>query len=261
LGQLQRIVVTPNQVKADVIHLNPAQLHYLSRVLRLKSGESFIAMDGQGQTWRAEWHNDRATIHESLVVASELPLQVTLAIALPKHGFDDVIRQVTELGVSCIVPIISDRTLLNPSSSKRDRWQKIIQEAAEQSERAIVPTILEPIDWLQYVQPPDLQPPAIQTTRLLAWERGDSPDLLTSLPTSFSASLATRLPDRHDAISVAIGPEGGWTDAEVAAAIAAGWQPISLGKRILRAVTASVAVMAIVAAQLERAGMERAGNS
>ncbi len=254
MGQLQRIVVTPNQMQADVIHLNPAQVHYLRRVLRLKLGESFIVMDGQGQTWRAEWRDDdRPTIHEVLVVASELPLPVTLAIALPKHGFDDVIRQVTELGVSWIVPIISDRTLLNPSQSKRDRWQKIIQEAAEQSERAIVPTILEPIDWLQY-----LQSPARQTMRLLAWERGDVPDLLTGLSTGLSASLftglSTGLPDRHDAIAVAIGPEGGWTDAEVAAAIAAGWQPISLGKRILRSVTASVAVMAIVAARLESAG-------
>jgi 16S rRNA (uracil1498-N3)-methyltransferase len=239
LAQLQRLVVTPAQIQADRITLDQAQLHYLGRVLRLKSGDRFIALDGQGKTWLVTLNHDHADILESLIVESELPIPITLAIALPKNGFDDVIRQVTELGVYKIIPIISDRTLLKPSNSKLDRWQKIIQEASEQSERAIVPIILEPIEWKHYLKSQDNNINHSFTTRLFCWERGDSPSLLQS--------LANHAPT----IEIAIGPEGGWTEAEVKAAIAAGYQPISLGKRILRAVTADVAVMAIVAAYLE----------
>jgi 16S rRNA (uracil1498-N3)-methyltransferase len=229
---VQRVIIAPEQIQADRIQLTAPQLHYLSRVLRLQSGQQFIAMTGQGQTWRVELEADRANILELLVVKSELAVPVTLAIALPKTGFDDVIRQVTELGVACIVPVISDRTLLNPSASKQARWQKIIEEAVEQSERAIVPTIVEPITWKQYLASPS-------QNRFIAWERGDSPSLLTSLNQTVSQ------------IEVAIGPEGGWTEGEVTAAIEAGYEAVSLGPRILRAVTASVAVMAIVAAQIE----------
>jgi 16S rRNA (uracil1498-N3)-methyltransferase len=231
---LQRLIITPEQIHADRIQLTAPQLHYLSRVLRLQSGQQFIAMTGQGKTWRVELDTDRANILELLVVKSELAVPVTLAIALPKTGFDDVIRQVTELGVACIVPIISDRTLLNPSASKQARWHKIIEEAVEQSERAIVPTIVEPITWKQY-----LASSSPSQNRFIAWERGDSPSLLTSLNQSVGE------------LEVAIGPEGGWTEAEVTAAIKAGYQAVSLGPRILRAVTASVAVMAIVAAQID----------
>jgi 16S rRNA (uracil1498-N3)-methyltransferase len=229
---VQRVIIAPEQIQADRIQLSAPQLHYLSRVLRLQSGQQFIAMTGQGQTWRVELAADRANILELLVVKSELVVPVTLAIALPKTGFDDVIRQVTELGVSCIVPIISDRTLLNPSARKQARWQKIIEEAVEQSERAIVPTIIDPITWKQYLASPG-------QNRFIAWERGDSPSLLTSLNQSVGE------------LEVAIGPEGGWTEGEMSAAIEAGYQAVSLGARILRAVTASVAVMAIVAAQIE----------
>jgi 16S rRNA (uracil1498-N3)-methyltransferase len=235
LGQLQRVVVAPSQIDGQMIQLDQAQTHYLQRVLRLQVGDRFIAMDGLGQTWLVEIGETVATIIEPLIVTSELPRAVTLAIALPKgSGFDDVVRQVTELGVARIVPIISDRTQLQPNDKKYARWQTIAAEAAEQSERAIVPIILEPTPWKKY-----LQNPATSDARFLCWERGDSPALLDALPS-------------EGAIELAIGPEGGWTTAEVEGAIAVGYQPVSLGARILRAVTASVAVMAIVAASQER---------
>jgi 16S rRNA (uracil1498-N3)-methyltransferase len=235
MGQLQRVVVAPSQINGQTLQLEKAQTHYLQRVLRLRVGDRFIAMDGAGQTWLVAIGEPHSTILESLVVDTELPHAVTLAIALPKgSGFDDVVRQVTELGVTRIVPIVSDRTQLQPNDKKQTRWQKIAEEAAEQSERAIVPTIATPITWQQYLT----QPPSCDD-RFLCWERGDSPGLLDVLPAT-------------GAVELAIGPEGGWTAAEVKGAIAAGYQPISLGKRILRAVTASVAVMAIVAAHQER---------
>src|SRR6476469_10696965 len=89
-----------------------------------------------------------ASIAEEIAVNRELHGEVTLMAALPKgNGFDEVVRQATELGVASIVPVTSDRTLLKPSSQKVDRWRRIAAEAAEQSERQFVPTILEPISF------------------------------------------------------------------------------------------------------------------
>ena len=236
MAQLYRLVLTPKQFQADRIDLSPDQRHYLQRVLRLRSPAQFIALNGQGQSWLAELGEDSAKLIAPITQSTELPVPITLAIALPKgSGFDAVVRQVTELGVSCIVPVLSDRTLLQPSASKLQRWRKIAQEAAEQSERQQVPTLVEPIAWSDYLHASN-EP----GQKLLCWARGTAPSLLVTL---------NALPQQSSVI--AIGPEGGWSPAEVEAAIAAGYQPVSLGPRILRAVTAPIAVMAIVAAWLD----------
>lgn len=229
---MQRVVVGDVPlVPGGEIDLAQESAHYLRRVLRLGNGAKFIAMTGQGASWIAQLTEDGAVVLEPMLTQTELPIAVTLAIALPKgSGFDEVVRQVTELGVSCIVPILSERTVLKPSDNRLDRWRKIAQEAAEQSERQVVPTVLEPIKWTAFLK---LERSGI---KLLCWERGG---------TAFE-SLGEGEP-----VTIAVGPEGGWTAQEVAAATAAGYGLLSLGPRILRAVTASVAVMAQVAAQME----------
>jgi 16S rRNA (uracil1498-N3)-methyltransferase len=232
MSQMQRLVVGDVPLISGLkIDLAQESAHYLRRVLRLGNGAKFIAMTGQGASWIAQLTEDGAVVLESVLTQTELPIAVTLAIALPKgSGFDEVVRQVTELGVSCIVPILSERTVLKPSENRLDRWRKIAQEAAEQSERQVVPTVLEPIQWMQFLK---LERSGI---KLLCWERGG--DALEGLGVG-------------EPVTIAIGPEGGWTPQEVAAAEAAGYGLLSLGPRILRSVTASVAVMAIVATHLE----------
>jgi 16S rRNA (uracil1498-N3)-methyltransferase len=232
MSQMQRVVVGDVPLGAGrEIDLPQESAHYLRRVLRLGPGAKFIAMTGQGESWITQLTEDGAVVLEPLLTQTELSTAVTLAIALPKgSGFDEVVRQVTELGVSCIVPILSERTVLKPSENRLDRWRKIAQEAAEQSERQVVPTVLEPIKWMQFLNRER------SGMKLLCWERGGE---------AFE-SLGVEEP-----VTIAIGPEGGWTPQEVAAATAAGYALLSLGPRILRAVTASVAVMAIVAARLE----------
>jgi 16S rRNA (uracil1498-N3)-methyltransferase len=232
MGQMQRLVVGDVGLAAGLeFSLPEDQAHYLHRVLRLASGAKFIAMTGQGESWLAALTEDGAIVLEPLLAQTELPVPVTLAIALPKgSGFDDVVRQVTELGVSCIVPILSERTLLKPSENRLDRWRKIAQEAAEQSERQVVPVVREPIAWKTFLKTPT------DGMGLLCWERGEG---------------SVTLGEIGGPVTIAIGPEGGWTLAEVEAARAAGYGMLSLGPRILRAVTASVAVMAIAASHLE----------
>lgn len=230
--QLQRVVITPEQIHHNQVVLSSEQQHYLSRVLRLKSGDRFIMMNGTGESWIAELRSDQAMLLESLQTTSELSVSVTLMLALPKgNALDEVIRQTTELGVSCIAPVISDRTLLNPSANKLDRWRRIAQEAAEQSERQIVPTILDPVPFQT----------ALETLsadqKIICAARGSSPHLITCIS--------------EQSILVAIGCEGGWTEAELEQAIAADYHPVSLGKRILRAVTAPVAALSMIAATVE----------
>ncbi|PZV16558.1 MAG: 16S rRNA (uracil(1498)-N(3))-methyltransferase [Leptolyngbya sp.] len=245
---LQRIVIDPCQICLNAIALTQDQQHYLGRVLRLQAGDRFIAMNGQGQSWLANLialdDQLQAEIIESVQTHTELPVRVTLVMALPKgNGFDDVVRQATELGIACIVPVLSDRTLLKPSPQKCDRWRRIAQEAAEQSERQHVPILQDPIPFTQ-----SLTHLTTSTPNYLCVTRHTAPHLLNC--------LLTIAPSRQPlaSLSLAIGCEGGWTDAEVEQAIAAGYQPVSLGSRIFRAVTAPIVALSLIAAVYERTG-------
>lgn len=180
--------------------------------------------------------------HISIAV-TELPRFVTLLMAIPKgQGMDDIVRQATELGAAQIVPILSDRTLLNPSPQKLDRWRRIAQEAAEQSERRLVPVIFAPQPWSNVLNTWN----AKTCDAYLCEARGDRPHLLSTLLPGCGASPSTK------PMAIAIGPEGGWTAAEIDGAIAAGYQVVSLGQRVLRAITAPAAALSIIAAALEQ---------
>lgn len=240
---MQRVVVHPDQIQPPVIHLSAQQQHYLTRVLRLGQGDRFIALDGRGHAWLTQLAApELGHIVEAIDVHTELPVAVTLVAALPKgSGFDDVVRQATELGVTTILPVISDRTLLQPSAQKLDRWRRIAQEAAEQSERQWVPTLPAAIPFAQYLAtlPDDLT----QTPHYLCVTRQHVPHLLACLPPVTSTP---------NPITIAIGPEGGWTEPEITQAIARGFQPVSLGARILRAVTAPLMALALIGGAYEQ---------
>ena len=247
MRQLQRLRVVTQQIQDQFVTLTAEQQHYLSRVLRLRSGDRFLALLDSGVVWLAKLEDGTAELLEPQWVKSELPLDVTLVISLPKgSGFDDVVRQVTELGVRRIVPVMSDRTVLKPSANRHDRWQRIAGEATEQSERSQTPTVEEPIDFSRYLN--ELELPKSDDLRYFCWGRGDSVHLLSQLQTDL---LADDQIDMNIGITIAIGPEGGWTDEEVTRSVNAGFVSVSLGKRILRAITAPAAAMAIVGAVVE----------
>ncbi|WP_052128555.1 16S rRNA (uracil(1498)-N(3))-methyltransferase [Neosynechococcus sphagnicola] len=253
MPQLQRLAIAASQIQYPQITLTADQQHYLSRVLRLSVGDQFIAINGQGQAWIAEIAADAAQILEVVEMAPELPIVTTLLVALPKGtGFEDVIRQVTEMGVTCIQPLLSQRTLLKPSLHKLERWQRIAQEAAEQSERAVIPTILAPVAFSAALA---LATQISPTHHYLCVARGNAPHLLDCLRQSMNWMLTppqTPLDGaRGRSLIIATGPEGGWTDLEIKQAIAQKFQPVSLGKRVLRAVTAPLVAMSLVAAVCE----------
>lgn len=217
-----------------------SQQHYLKRVLRLKAGQCFWALDGEGSVWMATL----GTTGEQAVLSalpeaahreqpsSDQSLFITLAACLPKQGFDGVVRQVTELGVDRIVPILSDRTLLQPSSNKLERWRRIAAEAAEQAERLTVPDLRAPISWPQWLLE------ETESLRCLCIARQPAPSLLSVYLSANSQRMV-----------IAVGPEGGWTPTEIEQAASAGYQQVTLGQGILRAVTASVAALSILQIQ------------
>ena len=250
--QLQRVTINPAQCQDKQIALTPEQQHYLGRVLRLRSGDRFIALDGGGQQWIAElgvMPTQAAIVETWMPQETSAPITRTVMAALPKNGFDEVVRQATELGVNHIIPLISDRTLLRPSPQKLQRWRRIVCEATEQSERLILPQIQNPTPF-----PQALKQPAAARVRYLCVTRRQAPHLLTHL-------LEAKQNDSSlQSWSVATGPEGGWTDTEIEHAIAAGYQPVSLGRGILRAVTAPIVALALINAAVEVQKEEAGGD-
>jgi 16S rRNA (uracil1498-N3)-methyltransferase len=239
VAQLQRLAIAPHQSNGQHIVLTPEQRHYLGHVLRLRSGDRFIAILAQGQGWLAELGvtSSDAQLIESIAMTPELVRPVTLCAAVTKgQGFDDVVRAVTELGVTTLVPLVSARTMVNPGLQKLERWQRIATEAAEQSYRAVVPEIYPPLTFEQG----------------LALHQGKAQQGFIGVTGSDGLNLWHALEKVPQVgILMMVGPEGGWTVAEQAQAIAQGFQPVSLGNRILRSVTAAIAVMAILAARID----------
>ena len=228
-----RLVVTPEQIQQERITLDARQQHYLLRVLRLTNGDRFIALDGVGNSWLAEIADRSAQIVSEIAIETELPISLTLITALPKgNGYEQVIRCCTELGVSKFIPVISDRTILKPSPNKVQRWRKIAAEAAEQSQRQIVPKIVEPIKFTSAID--DI---TSNQEKYICVARGNLPTLWNCLQNRSQSEIV-----------IATGCEGGWTETEVKGAIASGFRPVSLGSRILRAVTAPIVVSSLVSA-------------
>jgi 16S rRNA (uracil1498-N3)-methyltransferase len=237
--QLQRLVIASEQLQGRQVNLTHEQQHYLNRVLRLQAGDRFIAMNGKGQWWLAELElPPSARLLESLSISTELPIPVTLMVAPAKGSdFDQVVRCTTELGINYLVPLLSERTLLKPSAQKCLRWRRIATEAAEQSCRQVIPEILDPMSLSVALRWSQERFEA--ATQYICVTDSTAPGLLGNLAPAQGITLMT-------------GPEGGWTAVEQAQAILAGYQPVSLGQRILRAATAPVTALSVIAAHLEQ---------
>ena len=245
MPRLQRLIFAPEQFQDQSITLNPDQGRYLFKVLRLTPGDRVIAMDGIGHWWVAEILTPKqAQLIQRIEINNELPLSLTLIAAPPKgNGFDSVIHSATELGVQAIYPLISERTIHHPHDKKIQRWQKIAREATEQSRRQIVPTIFEPLNFHELREPS--QP----------WNRTDTLTFFCSTESNrphLQASLSNQLKQSHiKQITILTGPEGGWSRQEEDQLLQQGFMGISLGKRILRAVTAPINALSIAAAFCE----------
>jgi 16S rRNA (uracil1498-N3)-methyltransferase len=218
---------------------DPAELRHLSRVLRLKTGDSVILFDGEGKEYRAvigrvtEHRASFALVQDSSPEISESSLRIVLGIGLLKSAkLDWLIQKTTELGVSEILPFHSLRVVPRPEEpavqNRLDRWEKIALEAAKQCGRARIPRIQAPRTFAAALSAhPD-------SPRIFLWEkeRARALDDIVNSPLS--------------AVYALVGPEGGFSVEEAMQAGEAGFVPIRLGPRILRAETAGLAIVALL---------------
>lgn len=221
------------------VSLSSEETQHLRNVLRMSVGDSCYVFDGEGREYECivrEARRDSANLEvvsETSPARRESELQLTLALALLKgEKFDLAVQKSTELGVQTIVPLITrlaDIRLKDDRDAQRrvDRWQRIALEAAKQSGRAKVPTIFAPTDLTDLLQSRSSE------TRLMFSER-------------LGQSLDEALINGSGAVTVLVGSEGGWTDAEIDGARDAGWQVITLGGRTMRAETAAIVVTALI---------------
>jgi 16S rRNA (uracil1498-N3)-methyltransferase len=230
---------TTQALRADeTIALEAGPSHYLSRVLRQRIGASIILFDGSGGQYPA---TITALEKKSVVVASgahddterESPLTLHLGIAISRgERMDLVVQKATELGVSSITPLLSERTEVKLNSErelkKLQHWRQIVISACEQCGRNRLPLVAN-------IQMLDQWVAAADAEQKLVMHPGAGPG---RDPAEVPASAA-----------LLVGPEGGLTEAEVAAAKAAGFTALQMGPRTLRTETAPLAAIAILQAR------------
>lgn len=237
--------IQSQSIRNDQITLTGELAHHLGTVLRCHVGERVELVDEARVRYRATLDS----ITEKRIIARILqrgapeppPIpSVTLAQALLKGDkMDWVIQKATELGVSAILPVVTERTIARPrperESHQRDRWRKIAKEAAQQSGRLEIPNVDPAVSFEEI-----LKTPPEASLKLLPWEGEHGPSLKSALY-HFKEETS---------IAVLIGPEGGFSLQEIEKARKAGWVSVSLGPRILRADTAGLAVLAILQYEL-----------
>ncbi|HEX4541520.1 MAG TPA: RsmE family RNA methyltransferase [Candidatus Acidoferrum sp.] len=208
--------------------------HHLGRVLRAQAGQLYELSDGQHVCLARIEKMSRDQIEFAIV--DELPayapkLDTALLLSVVKFdAFEWALEKATELGVGTIVPLAagrSEKALLAAASKRSERWKKILLEASQQSRRLQVPSLS------QIAKPENAFPTHKDGLRVILSERPDAPSIRRVLEGQ-NATKAT----------LAIGPEGGWTDSEIEAARAAQFREASLGQLILRTETAVIAALA-----------------
>jgi 16S rRNA (uracil1498-N3)-methyltransferase len=223
--------------------------NHLARVLRAEPGQLYELSDGSS-LWLARIDEvglvsrGENRIEFSLVEQLDAPppgVQLTLLLSLVKFDpFEWALEKATELGVNEIIPLAAERTdkpLIAAAEKRHARWEKILHESAQQSRRLAAPKLA------QATRPAKAFAAAHEGVKLMLSERSDAPSLRNVLSSRESANAS--------AATLAIGPEGGWTDAELSAAHAAHFAEASLGDLILRTETAVLASLAIVKFALE----------
>jgi 16S rRNA (uracil1498-N3)-methyltransferase len=209
---------------------------HLFRVLRVQAGQEFEVVAGGvlrlgtvvfAAEAKVEFHLSEA------IVSPALP-EITIYLSIFKFDrLEWAIEKLTELGVTRIAPVIAQRSgahLVKAAAARLPRWRKISHEAAQQSRRIAPPEIVEPVAFKKLA--------AIGGSRIVLSETEES--------VSLKAALVGCVPP----LSLALGPEGGWTPEETKMFHDAGWKSTSLGHTILRAETAAIAAVAVVMAEM-----------
>jgi len=230
-----------------------AQAEHMARVLRATPGMEADVVAG-GRVFHAEVAAvaaDEIRFNLLAEVQADPALPVTLVVSVYKFDrMEWAIEKATELGVAAIAPAIARRTekhLAQAAGKRVERWRRLAVEAAQQSRRSDVPTIYDPISLSERVRAESAATgDSARPIRIVLAEQ----ERTTSLSRALEDIVAQAGPEMPT-LEIAIGPEGGWAPEEEALFDASGWRAVSLGPRILRAETAALAALAVVASFLE----------
>ena len=246
---MQRFFVEPHQIEetAHQIHITGTDVNHISNVLRMKQGEEVWISDGGKKEYRCAieaFSQEEVLLH--IIYAQEpdyeLPSRIYLFQGLPKADkMELIIQKAVELGAYEVIPVETKRCVVKldgkKAAKKVDRWQQIAESAAKQSKRMLIPNVHQIMTFkeaLSYAQSMDI--------RLIPYELAkgmqETKEILTAI-------------EPGQSIGIFIGPEGGFEEKEVEAAIEEGAKPITLGRRILRTETAGLAILSVLMFQLE----------
>lgn len=221
--------------------MTAGQAHHVIHVLRMQAGDVLTLFDGRGAEYSAHIKRiDKSGVTLSVgsraALSRESPLVVTLAQGVSSgERMDYTVQKCVELGVTAIQPLMTQKSVVRLSGERAERrvthWQSVAAAACEQCGRNLMPAVLP------------LQP-------LMPWlGSGAAREGMRFLLSPLAATARLRdMTQPREAVTLLVGPEGGWNADETAAALAAGFQPLALGPRVLRTETAAVATLAAMQA-------------
>jgi 16S rRNA (uracil1498-N3)-methyltransferase len=243
---MHRFFLTPELFSQPEIVFPPDAARQIRSVLRLRVGQRVIVLDNRGSEYEVDLvqvgPDVRGAVIEKRAAIGEPAHRVALYLGLTqREKFEWMLQKCTEVGAAAFIPVITSRALVQDprdTEKKLERWQRILQEAAEQSGRGLIPELRPVLRFEQAVRQ------ARQSSRLalIPWE-GE-----TNL--TLRACLTEGLPPTAH-LSLFIGPEGGFSEEEIAVARLEGLRPITLGRRILRMETAAVVATALLLHDLD----------
>jgi 16S rRNA (uracil1498-N3)-methyltransferase len=225
----------PDHITTQQLTIDGDEFSHLAHVMRKKPADTIRVVDGNGTAYDATIteitkRSALCTIHSRHTRVHEAEIDMTLAVALLKNGsnFDFLVEKTTELGVNAIIPLRTERTI--PQHAKIDRWQKLALAAMKQSGRCVLPRVAALTSFKDF-----LAATTTASLRLIPHEKVELPTIAQKIQHG-----------KHFSAVVCIGPEGGFSDEEIDAAIRAGFTPVSLGARRLRTETAAIVAVAAV---------------
>ena len=245
---MHHFFVEPSKIQGNHIFIDGPDVNHIRNVLRMNPGEEVNVTDGTGEK---VYRCAIASIGEDKVELNimwaqekgmELPSKIYLFQGLPKSDkMELIIQKAVELGVYEIIPMATARAVVKldqkKAAAKVKRWQAISESAAKQSKRLLIPEVKEPVKFSEALKlASDLD------VRLIPYELAEGMDGTRRIIQSVKPGQS---------VAVFIGPEGGFEEAEVELAKEAGFQAITLGRRILRTETAGMTVLSILMYQLE----------
>lgn len=235
----------PEPLAPGPFKLTGPEAHHLTHVCRVRAGAKVVLFNGDGHEYPAAVIRTSRTeaeldIFAPRLVDRELPFPLLVACPLPKGDrCQFLLEKLTELGATAFIPLETERTVVHPGEGKVEKLRRYVIEAVKQCGRNKLMEIMPPEKWPHVAQRKDL--PAAR------WLADPTGAAFHSHHQPGAPAKAGPGGSQPRGITIAIGPEGGWTEKELTLGDGTGWQRVSLGPRILRMETAAMAVAILFA--------------